>query len=83
MWSKRRRPIIAKDYRRLWKEITSTSDEGKAVRTLAEVLLDEEGRKFVLDLERKDAELCIEILYHVGRDMCLFPCLTASDARAS
>jgi hypothetical protein len=48
---------MAKDYRQLWKDVTNTSDEGKAVRTLAEILLDKEGRSFISNLERKDAEL--------------------------
>ena len=69
------RPLktIAKDYQQLWKDITSTSDKGKAVRTLAEILLDKEGRSLISNLERKDAELCIEILDHVSRDPHLLP----------
>ena len=59
---------MAKDHRRLWKDVISTGDEGKAVRTLARILLDSDGRAFILNLERKDAELCIEILDHVSRD---------------
>ena len=54
------------DYQRLWKEVTSAIDEAKAVRTLAEILAEKEGRKFISRLERRDAELCIEILDHVG-----------------
>jgi len=60
---------MAKNYQRLWKGVTSTIDEAKAVRTLAEILVDKEGRAFVSRLERKDAELCIEILDHVCRDL--------------
>jgi hypothetical protein len=69
------RPLrtMAKDYRRLWEDITSTSDEGKAVRTLAEIVLDEEGRSFISNLQRKDAELCIEVLDLVSRDPYLLP----------
>ena len=63
----------AKDYQRLWEDVTDTSDEGKAVRTLAGILLDKEGRKFISNLERKDAWLCIEILDHVSRDPYLLP----------
>ena len=61
---------MAKDYSQLWKIVASISDEGKAVRTLAEILLDKEGRAFISNLER-DAELCIEILDRVSRDPCL------------
>ena len=62
---------MAKDYQRLWKEVTSAIDEAKSVRTLAEILVNKEGRAFISRLERKDAELCIEILDHVGRDLHL------------
>ncbi|KAF9643108.1 kinase-like protein [Thelephora ganbajun] len=55
---------MGKDYERLWKGVTNATDEGKAVRTLAEILSDKEGRGFILRLERKDAKLCIEILDH-------------------
>jgi len=64
---------MAKDYRRLWGDVTSTNDEGKAVRTLADILLDSEGRVFILRLACKDAELCIEILNHVSPDPYLLP----------
>jgi len=53
---------MVKDYRWLWEDVAGASDEGEAIRTLAEILLDEEGRTFILNLERDDAELCIEIL---------------------
>ena len=62
---------MAKNYQQLWKDVASTSDEGKAVRTLAEIVLDKEGRTFILELERGGAELCIEILDRVSRDPCL------------
>jgi len=64
---------MAKDYQRLWKDVTSTNNEGKAVRTLADILLDKEGRTFISNLARKDAELCIEILDHVSRNPYLLP----------
>ena len=67
------RGTMAKNYQRLWKEVTSAIDETKAVRNLAEILADKEGRTFVLRLGRRDAELCIEILDHVGRDLHLSP----------
>lgn len=58
---------MAKDYRQLWKVVTSASDEGKAVRTLAEIVLDKEGRSFILKLEHDDAELCMKVLDYVSR----------------
>jgi len=70
---------MAKDYGRLWEETTRTTDEGKAVRILAEILVDKEGRTFILNLERKDAELCIEILDYVSRDPHLLPSFAISD----
>jgi hypothetical protein len=60
---------MSKDYGRLWKSVTNTTDEGKAVRILAEILLDKEGRVFISNLEHKEAELCIEILDHVSSDV--------------
>ena len=65
---------------RLWNDITSTDDEGKAIRTLAKILVDKEGRKFIANLGRKDAELCIEILDHVSRDPCQLPLLLSHTA---
>ena len=64
---------MAKDYQRLWKEVASAIDETKSVRILAEILADKEGRAFISRLERRDAELCIEILDHVCRDLYAFP----------
>ena len=64
---------MAKDYLRLWKDVASAADKAKAIRTLAEILADKEGRAFISCLERKDAEQCIEILSHVCRDLCLLP----------
>ena len=58
---------MAKNYQRLWEEVTSGIDDAKSVRTLAEILVEKEGRAFVSRLGRRDAELCIEILDHVGR----------------
>jgi len=59
---------MAKNYQQLWKDAASTSDEGKAVRTLSQIVLDKDGRTFVSNLERNDAELCIEILDRVSHD---------------
>ena len=65
--------LMAKDYQRLWKDITDTIDEAKAVRILAEILVDKEGRAFISRLDRKDAELCIEILDLVSCDLRSLP----------
>ena len=65
---------MVKNYQRLWEQVTSGIDEAKSVRTLAEIVVDREGRAFVSRLERKDAELCIEILDHVGRPSSLSIC---------
>jgi len=64
---------MVKDYRWLWQDVASASDQSEAVRTLAEILLDEGGRTFISNLERADAELCIEILDLVSHDPCLLP----------
>jgi len=57
-----------KNCQQLWQDVASTSDEGKAVRTLAKIVLDKLGRTFILGLERNCAELCMEILDRVSRD---------------
>jgi len=64
---------MSKDYGKLWKDVTGTIDEGKAVRTLAEILVDKDGRAFISRLGREDAMLCMEILDHVSRDLYLIP----------
>lgn len=64
---------MAKDYGRIWNDITNTVDKTKAVRTLADVLADKEGRTFLLRLEREDAEFCVEILDRVSHNLHLFP----------
>jgi len=58
---------MTKNYQRQWEDVTSAIDEASSIRTLAEMLVEKEGRAFVSRLGRKDAELCIEILDHVGR----------------
>ena len=47
---------------RQWRDVTNAKSETKAIQILAEVLADKQGKSFVLNLEPKDAELCIEIL---------------------
>jgi len=54
------------DFNRLWKKARTATDEAESIRTLAEILTSKDGRAFILDLEVKDAELCIEILDHVN-----------------
>ena len=60
---------MAKDYQRLWKDVIDSTGETMAVRALADILADKEGRTFVLSLSRKDAEFCIDILDRVSRDL--------------
>ena len=74
---------MVKDYQRLWKCVISTADEANAVRTLAVILADKEGRSFVSCLERKDVGLCIEILDRVSSDFCLPFAATDGLVRAS
>ena len=61
-----------KDYRRLWNSAANTIDKARAIRTLAEILADEEGRAFVSRLELKEAELCIELLGLASHDLLSF-----------
>jgi len=62
------RQLMAKDYQRLRKDVANANGEGKAVRILAGIVLDKEGRAFISNLERNVAELCTEILDHVNRE---------------
>lgn len=64
---------MAKDYQRLWKDAISAKDETKCVRILADILADQEGRRFALGLGRGDAEWCIEILDRASHDLDLPP----------
>jgi len=70
---------MVQNYQQLWKEIAEADSGTKAVRTLAEILADKEGRTFISHLERNDAELCIEVLDRVSRDVHLFPSFVISD----
>ena len=67
------RRSMTKNYQRLWRDITNAIDGAKAVRTLAEILVDKEGRAFISRLGRGDAGLCIGILDHVSHDPYLLP----------
>jgi hypothetical protein len=59
-------PPVVKDSKKLWKSFAKATNEGKVVQILAEILSDEDGGEFISDLERTDAELCIEILTNVS-----------------
>ena len=68
---------MAKNHQRLWQEVTSSIEEAAAVRALANILVDREGRAFVLRLDPKDAEYCIDILDRVNH-LCLWPVFACS-----
>ena len=57
---------MARDFERMWKDIASPNDEARAVRALAEILTEKEGRTFISSLERDDAEVCIDVLDNVS-----------------
>jgi len=65
--------MATRDRQQLWKDVASKADEAEAVRSLAEILADKEGRAFISLLEHKDAELCVGILDHVSRELRLLP----------
>jgi len=55
------RRTMTKDYGNIWNHVIGTTDEGGAVRALAEILADKEGRDFVFLLGPEDSGLCAEI----------------------
>jgi len=57
---------MGKDYQRLWVVATNAIDGAQAAQTLAEILADKDGKVFILRLDGKDAELCIEMLGNVS-----------------
>ena len=57
---------MVKNFQLLWKDVTNSIDEATAVRALASIVDNKEGRTFVSGLKRKDAEHCIEILDRVS-----------------
>jgi len=59
---------MANDYQRLWEVATNATDPALAIRSLAEILADKDGRAFVSRLDSGDAELCVEILADVSHD---------------
>lgn len=54
------------DYQQLWKSLTNATDKTVAVRILAEIVADREGRTFVMGLGSEAAKLCIETLDYVS-----------------
>jgi len=68
---------VAKDYQRLWEGVANAVSEAEAVRALAGIMADKEGRAFALRLDRKAAELCIEVLDCVSCDLHLPPSATS------
>ena len=60
---------MGKDYRQLWKRVTDAPSKAEAIRALADIVVDREGRVFILGLEREAAKLCIETLDYVSRDL--------------
>jgi len=66
---------MAKNYRRLWEGVAKATDDVEAVRALAEIVVDKQGRAFTLDLKHEEAELCVETLDYVSCDLSLPPLL--------
>lgn len=62
---------MAKDFQRLWKDVRNSNDEAMAIRTLASIVGDREGRAFILNLDCQDAEYCIDMLDRVSQDLRL------------
>ena len=55
-----------------------SKNEAVSVRALADILVDKEGRAFVLGLDRKHTDHCIDVLDHVSRHLRLQPSLASS-----
>ena len=65
---------MAKNYRQLWNGVATAADEGQAVRALAKISADREGRFFISLLDGRDAGLGVEILGNVSHGLHLpFP----------
>ena len=62
---------MIKDYQKLWKGVTIATNEAQAIKTLAEILSDKEGKVVISRLDSGDAKLCIEILGNVSCDIHL------------
>ena len=59
--------VMSEGYRRLLAKATRATDEADSVGILARILADEGGKGYILGVDRRDAESCIEILDHVSR----------------
>jgi len=66
---------MSKDYQQLWNSVTNKTDQGEAIRILADILTEKEGRIFASHLELNQGEVCIEILDHVSHKLRLFSSL--------
>ena len=55
-------------YQQLWNDVANNPNDPEAVWTLTKILADEKGRDFVLDLEREEAILCMELSDRVSCD---------------
>ena len=64
---------MAQVYRKLWEDVANATNEVKAVRALAKIVVDKQGRAFALTLNYEEAELCVETLDYVSRDLRLHP----------
>ena len=62
---------MAKDYQQLWEGVADSTGKAEAVRALAEIVADFDGRTFALSLEPKAVRLCIETLDYVGCNLRL------------
>lgn len=62
---------MAKDPQRLWEDVANKANEAGAVWAMVEILADKEGRGFVSQLGRKEAEICIGVLDYVSRELRL------------
>lgn len=57
---------VEDDMQKLLAEAISKPDKAESVVAFARILATEDGRDFISRLDRKDAELCIEILDYVS-----------------
>ena len=68
---------MAKDFQGLWKDVTGAEDEAAAIRALAEILVEKDGRAFVSRLEHKYTDFCIDVLDRVSYYSRIQPPLTS------
>jgi len=55
----------------LWVAAANATDGAQAAQTLAEILADKDGKVFILRVDSRDVELCIEILGNVSVNLRL------------